>query len=191
MNMDRLLSFLLAGCAVCAFVSCGNGKKNNDIIAKKPIIVRSNKVVKMGDYSQSRKVEWQGAEYTISVTLTADTSLPIVKDGTQKYYDNKIELRVSRPEGGDLFKRTFTKADFAPYIGNEFSDDGALLGIVYDHTAGDCLYFAASVGSPDKSSDEYLPLVVKLTKVGVISISKDTQLDTSGDMRQDEGYTEI
>jgi len=32
--------------------------------------------------------------------------------------------------------------------------------------------FAASVGSPDKSSDEYVPLVLTVNNLGTVSISK-------------------
>jgi hypothetical protein len=38
---------------------------------------------------------------------------------------------------------------------------------------------AASVGSPEKASDEFVPLVVKISRMGNVSIYKDTQLDTS------------
>ena len=47
---------------------------------------------------------------------------------------------------------------------------GALLGIVYVKAEGDYLYFAASVGSPDVTSDEYVPLVLKISRMGSISI---------------------
>lgn len=49
---------------------------------------------------------------------------------------------------------------------------GALLGIVYVKAEGDYLYFAASVGSPDVTSDEYVPLVLKISRMGSISISR-------------------
>ena len=55
---------------------------------------------------------------------------------------------------------------------------GALLGIVFDKAEGDNLCFAASVGSPDITSDEYLPLVLKISRMGAVSISKDQVLDT-------------
>ncbi|WP_390883979.1 DUF4738 domain-containing protein [Hoylesella loescheii] len=59
---------------------------------------------------------------------------------------------------------------------------GALLGVVYDKCDNDYLYFAASVGSPDKSSDEYVPLVVKISRFGDVSIKKDATLDTQSEM---------
>ena len=55
---------------------------------------------------------------------------------------------------------------------------GALLGIVFDKAEGNNLCFAASVGSPDITSDEYLPLVLRISRMGAVSISNDQVLDT-------------
>ena len=53
-----------------------------------------------------------------------------------------------------------------------------MLGVVFVRAEGDYLLFAGSVGSPDMASDEYVPLVVKLSRMGNISIAQDTILDT-------------
>ena len=43
------------------------------------------------------------------------------------------------------------------------------------------------MGSPDKSSDEYIPLLVKVSRMGSITISKDAQMDiTSSEGASDE-----
>ena len=168
------------------FSSCGNKKDTHEIIAKKPVIVKSNNVLKMGDYSQSTTVQWVGSSYKVNVKLCADSSLPTVIDGSQKYFDNKITLQVLRKDGSEFFSRTFTKQDFESCLDSKYMNNGALLGIVYDCAKGDCLYFAASVGSPDKTSDEYIPMVLKLSKMGSVSISKDTQLDTGSDIIHSE-----
>ena len=82
--------------------------------------------------------------------------------------------------------REFTKADFLPYLDNTYGKEGALLGIVLDRAEGDNLLFAASVGSPDKSSDEYLPLVMKISRMGNVTILRDVQLDTSATASQEQ-----
>ena len=61
-----------------------------------------------------------------------------------------------------------------------------MLGIVFDHVDGDNIYFAASVGSPDKMSDNYVPLVLKISRVGGVTISTDTKLDTTSNDDDDE-----
>ena len=42
---------------------------------------------------------------------------------------------------------------------------------------GTDLVFAASVGNPDKSSDEYVPLVLKISKLGTVTITQDEDLE--------------
>ena len=131
----------------------------------------------MGNHSESRKVQWIGNSYTVDTDLKADKSLPIVSDGEQKYYDNRATVKILRKDGSVFFNRTFSKADFINQIDANYKD-GALLGVVYDKCDGNNLYFAASVGSPDKSSDEYVPLKMTLSRTGGVSIARDTQLDT-------------
>ena len=86
-------------------------------------------------------------------------------------------MKILRKDGTVFFNRTFSKADFINQIDASYKD-GALLGVVYDKCDGNNLYFAASVGSPDKSSDEYVPLKMTLSRTGGVSIARDTQLDT-------------
>ena len=62
-----------------------------------------------------------------------------------------------------------------------YKKNSALLGIVPDKAEGDYIVFAASVGSPDKNSDEYVPLVLKVSRFGDVKISKDTQMDIASD----------
>lgn len=165
-------------------VSCAEKKKSNIIIAPKPVAKVVNKPIqKMSGYEQSREVEWVESTYKVVVKRMSDKELPIVKiDDTNKYYDNKITLRVLRKDGTEFFNRTFTKSDFESCLDQHTKEQGALLGIVYVKAAGDNLFFAASVGSPDVASDEYVPMVLKISRMGVVSISKDQLLDTdSGD----------
>ena len=133
----------------------------------------------MSGYEQSRDVEWLGNHYKVVVKREADHELPIIQlDKTTKYYDNKITIRILRSDGTEFFNRTFTKTAFESYLDKQTKSMGALLGIVFEKTEGDNLSFAASVGSPDITSDEYLPLVLKISRMGAVSISNDQVLDT-------------
>lgn len=144
----------------------------------------------MGDYSQNRTISWLGSAYTLCVERKADHKLQLAKDETgTKYYDNRIKLVIKRSDGSEFFNRTFTKADFADYVGNDYKD-GALLGIVFDRADSDNLYFAASVGSPDKMSDNYVPLVLTISRLGAVKIKQDTKLDTTSDEEADEEVEE-
>lgn len=162
--------------------SCKDDKKKaeGDIIAPKPVVVKKKSTQKVGDYSQKREVDWLGAHYIISMERKADESLPLVADEQgNKYFDNRITVEIKRADGSLFFKRTFTKTDFAKCLSNSYGRKGALLGVVFNEVKDNNLYFAASVGSPDIMSDSFVPIVVKLSRTGAMSIYEDTQLDTS------------
>lgn len=189
-KLSLSVSVAVLSMASAMFSACSSSPKSNDIIAKKPEKVVKKSTQKVGDYAQTRKVQWLGAEYTVSVERKADTSLPLVADEQgNKYYDNRITLIIKRPDGTEFFHRTFSKNDFTAYVGDD-ENNGALLGVVFDRAEGANLYFAASVGSPDNMSDEYVPLVLRIERSGNVVISKDTQLDTSGDMDSEDELSE-
>ena len=164
-------------------MSCGGKKDSLNIITQKPKKNISQKIQEVGDYAQSRNIKCCATSYKIEVKRMADPSLPtVIDDATgSKYYDNKISIHILRKDGSEYFLRTFTKSDFDTYIDDSYKKRGVLLGIVFDHTEDECLYFAASVGVPDKMSDEYVPLVMKITKAKQVNISKDTQMDTGSE----------
>ena len=124
------------------------------------------------------------------VERKADESLPLADDGQgNKYYDNRITVKIVRKDGSEFFNRTFVKEDFSAYVDALYKKNSALLGIVLDRAEADYLVFAASVGSPDKMSDEYVPLVMKVSRFGDVKISKDTQLDTMSEGSEDNNTT--
>lgn len=185
--MKKLLGICAAALSVWLAVSCSEKKESTIIISKKkPVAASQAKINKMGDYTQTRAVEWVGNRYTLETQLAADDSLPLAKDGATRYYDNRITLRIVRADGSSFFKKSFTKSYFKDYVDNIYYKDGALLGIVFVKAEGNSLVFAASVGNPDKSSDEYVPLVMKIDNFGNVSVSKDTQLDTDATEAEEE-----
>ncbi len=181
--MKRFNYILLTALAVGMLCGCAEKKKSNVIIAPKPVAKNPNKPTqKMSNYEQVRDIEWLGTTYKVVVKRESDTSLPILKlDEYNKYFDNKITVRILRKDGTEFFNRSFTKAAFEDNLDSHTKESGALLGIVYVKAEGDNLFFAASVGSPDVTSDEYVPLVLKISRMGAVCISKDQLLDTDGD----------
>ena len=178
--MKRSNYILLSILAIGLMASCAEKKKSKIIIAPKPVAQVTNKPTQeMSGYEQSRDVEWLGNHYKVVVKREADHELPIIQlDKTNKYYDNKITIRILRSDGTEFFNHTFTKAAFEGNPDKKTKSTGALLGIVFDKAEGNDLCFAASVGSPDITSDEYLPLVLKISRMGAVSISNDQVLDT-------------
>lgn len=178
-------------CAAALLVaSCAEKPKSDNIIVHKRAKVQKKQTQAMSSYENKRNVEWLGATYKVCVERKSDNTLPLTYDEQgNSYYDNRISVRILRSDGSVFFERTFLKTDFTQYISDTYSK-GALLGVVFDCVDGDALRFAASVGSPDKMSDEYEPLVVKVSRLGALSVAKDTKLDTASEdelEEEDEG----
>lgn len=168
---------LVGLCAMLGFGACSEKKQSGDIIVPKVVKKVQNKVNSMSDYTQSKTVDWLGQTYTIVVHRFVDKTSQCEDEQGNKYYANKISLRIHRADGSVFFDRTFAKSDFAGYVGSGVAEKGALLGIVLEKAEGDHLRFAASVGSPDQNSDEFVPLLLDVSRTGGISISVDTSLD--------------
>lgn len=185
--MNKIISIFLAAFLIGGFTSCSEKKKSDVIIAPKPQAPKPKKTQKMSEYEQARDVEWLGTTYKVVVKREADAGLPLAQgDDKTKYFDNKITVHILRKDGTEFFKHTFLKTDFSGYLDSDTKENGALLGLVYVKADANALTFAASVGSPDVTSDEYVPLVVKISRMGAISMGKDTQLDTGSDDENDE-----
>lgn len=190
--MKRIFYAFAFSLLLMGVISCDEKPKNDIIITKMPPKTEISKnPLQVGNYSQSRQVEWVGATYTVEVNRQADTTLTVVKDDNgQRYYDNKITVKIIRKDGSEFFNRAFTKKDFDGYVDALYKKNSVLLGIVLDKADEDNIYMAASVGSPDKSSDEFVPLIVKISRMGVVRISKDTDLDTSNQESSSDNKTE-
>lgn len=180
--MKTVHTLFLTALLSLSLVSCGEKKQSNDIIAPKPIKKVHTAPVKMQNTKHTESVSWLGRQYEITVSRKADTSLPLTDDGAgNKYYDNTATVTVTRPDGTVFFNRTFSKTDFSSQIDENYMKNGAMLGIVLEKAEGDFLVFGASVGSPDKFSDEYVPIIVKVSRMGNIYVQKDTRLDSAND----------
>ncbi len=184
----RKITLLVAACLPLVFFSCKEKKDSTVIITKKiekPAIPSGP--LAMSDYSWSKEIEWVGSTYTVAIKRYADKELPLAKDEAgRSYYDNRIHVKIIRKDGSTFFDRVFTKKDFSAFADNEYGRTGALLGIVFDKVEEGHLSFAGSVGSPDTMSDEYIPLLVEISRQGNVSIKNDTQLDTGNPNAGDE-----
>ena len=183
-EMRQILNKISKGIAlaivVLAMASCSGEKKTNVIIVPKTEAPKPQMPVKMSEFTHQDDVQWIGKTYKVVVHRFVADSLPMVKDeqGT-KYFDNLIRVKVIRPDGTEFFNRLFSKKAFNDYLDATTRESGVLLGIVFDRAEGDDLIFGASVGSADKLSDEYIPMVVRLNRMGNVSIARDTQLDSA------------
>lgn len=189
-DMNKLIYATIFFAAIASLSACGSSEQNKDIVVRKVKSAAKKTIQKVGDYSQSRVVEWKGTPFTIYVERKADKALSLVVDETgNKYYDNRVVVRITAKDGHDVFNRTFSKNDFSGFVDATYLRDNALLGIVFDRVDGSSLCFAASIGSPDKMSDDYVPILLKVSYGSYsVSLSKDTMRDLD---EQEEDDSEL
>ena len=179
----NLITALIIALALCSVAACKKERKSNDIITKmapRPKVPTGPK--SLSDFKYEKKVEWMGGTYTITIHRYADKDLELaVDEDGRKYYDNKVQLSIKRPDGTTFYDRTFTKNDFKEFTNNHYGEHGSLVGFMFDHAESDALRFGVSVGSPDPNSDEYVPMDFVIDKSCRVRISNATELDTGSD----------
>ena len=186
MKKYELLIMLIAGMLA---ISCGQKKKNDDIIVKRVETPKPQGPIRMQEYKQTKDIEWLHKDYQVEVRRVADDSLKMVKDENgQKFVDNRITIRIMRSDGSVFFNQTFTKAAFEKFLDDDYRQTGILEGLVFDRVDGPQLVFAASVSHPQ--TDEYVPMVVTVSNFGTVGIKPDTELDTSGSLPPTSGEEE-
>lgn len=179
--MRKLILFLLAGGLAFGLSSCKQEKKSEDIITriphKKPV---KKGTQKMSEFTYNTDLKAFGESLELSIHRFADTSLPQVEDGSgRKYYDNKVNVVIKRADGSVFVDKTFAKTDFSDFTDNEYGRKGALLGVMFDTVDGGKLRFMASVGSPDPTSDEFIPINVMIDSNGSVSYRQASSIESS------------
>lgn len=187
-QMSKVIPFLLLGGVVLGAISCKEEKKNEDIITHIAPKKQAKKGTgKMSDFTYQKQVRAFGDTLNISIRRFSDASLPLAQDeGGRKYYDNKVELIIQRSNGSVFVDRTFTKTDFSDFTNNSYGRNGALLGFMFDKVADGVLRFGASVGSPDPTSDEFIPIDVLIDSRGKVAFHSAISLGTESDQKPKE-----
>ena len=175
--MKRLLPLLAFALLLTCMLSCSSKKKRDDIITTKYEKPAPQGPIRTDNYKDSKPFKWQDRDYVCTIERIADDSLPMVKDETgQQFVDNRVKVVISRADGSVFFNRIFTKTTFNSYIDKDFQQRGILEGFVFDKVEPNEVRFACSVSLPQ--SDEYIPLILAVTRNGNIAITKDSRLDT-------------
>jgi len=174
--MKQMLTIALLG-ILLMLTACGEKKKSDNIIAPRVEKVKPKAPIRMSEYSNEIPVDWIGKTYQVVISRAPSDSLSKVKDETgQEFVDNIFTLTVKRSDGSVFFNRSFTKHTFSAYLDDDFRKTGIFEGFVFDKADGDWLVFGASVGHPQ--TDEYIPLVIRLSRMGELIIKRDVQMDT-------------
>lgn len=178
MNKTIALGCILA--AATFVTACNEKKKSDNIITKKEVKKTPSAPIRMQEYNQTTETKLVGSELTCFIHRAPDDSLSKVKDETgQEYFDNTIELKITRGNGSIFFQKIFTKASFDSLLDNDYRTTGILEGLVFDKAEGGMLRFAASVSHPN--TDEYIPILIKIDRNGNMAMERDVNLDTTSD----------
>ncbi len=194
MIMKQSLSLVvLLGMLTVGICSCKKEQKETkDIITKiAPKPKTPSGPQQMSNYDYKKSIEWLGNNYTITISRYADKELAMATDGENQYYDNKVDVKITRQDGSIFFEKTFTKSDFKEYTDNQYGRNGALIGFMYDTVEGNYVKFGASVGSPDPNSDEFIPFDVAISNLGAVNISSSVQVDTNTDEEKQKTELEM
>jgi len=175
--MRQTITISICGILLTLLAACGGKKKSEDIIAPKIEKVQPKEPISMQEYTDIRDVEWIGKIYKVEINRRPSDSLSMVKDEYgQKFIDNIFTLTVKRKDGSVFFNRSFTKTSISAYLDEDYRKTGIFEGLVFDKAEGDELIFGASIGHPQ--TDEYIPLVIRLSRMGNLTIKRDVQMDT-------------
>ncbi len=175
--MKKILAIILCGVLLTTITACGGKKKSDDIIAPKIVKAEPKAPIRMPEYTDTKEIGWIGKTYIVNINRRPADSLEMVNDENgQKFVDNIFILAVKRQDGSVFFTHEFNKGNLSSYLDDDYRKTGVLEGLVFDKVDGDWLVFGASVGHPQ--TDEYIPLVIRLSRMGVLEIKRDSQMDT-------------
>lgn len=183
--MKKTTIALCVAIAAIGMSACSEKKKSDNIITRKEVKKEPSAPIRMQEYNQTTETNLGGSKLTCFVHRTPDESLAEVKDETgQAYFDNTIELKITRDNGSIFFQKRFTKSSFDKFLDDDYRHTGILEGLVFDKTEGGMLRFAASVSHPN--TDEYIPILVKIDRKGNMAMERDVNLDTTSNDDDEE-----
>lgn len=175
--MKQLLPIIAVILLVGIIASCSSKKQREDIITTKYEKPAPQGPIRTDDYKDTKQFRWLDRDYTCTIERMADDSLPMVKDETgQQFVDNRVRVVITRADGSKFFDKEFTKVSFDSYINEDYRKTGILEGFVFDRVENSEVRFACSVSRPQ--SDEFIPLILSVNRMGNIDIKQDIRIDT-------------
>ena len=175
--MKQLRPIIAVILLVGTIASCSSKKQREDIITTKYEKPAPQGPIRTDDYKDTKQFRWLDRDYTCTIERMADDSLPMVKDETgQQFVDNRVRVVITRADGSKFFDKEFTKVSFDSYITEDYRKTGILEGFVFDRVENSEVRFACSVSRPQ--SDEFIPLILSVNRMGNIDIKQDTRIDT-------------
>lgn len=161
--------FLLLFSAAC---TSGNkdGKRDNTRVLMENVTDEQG-VQRMQASTFNETVEHKGKSFKITLSRVPDDNLPMVQSEVgDMFVDNRITLHIVQG-GKDIYRKSFTKQDFATLIGNQFLKKAILEGMVFDKETSQGLLFAVSVSYPQ--TDLFFPITITISENGKMSMKKE------------------
>lgn len=145
----------------------------------------SGQSVSMRTTMDQATVEWRGKTWIYEISRRPDSTLTAVTDDEGlRCIDNRVSLRVSQGDN-EVLRREFTKADFRPYLPEDFYTHSLLEGLVFYRAADEGLQFATSVSYPH-GDDMYISLLITVAPDGSVRIRQDDLIDEQTDDNEAE-----
>ena len=124
-----------------------------------------------------------GHDYIVTIDRKTDESLPRVKDENDVvFFDNSVAVSI-KENGGTVFERTFTKADFESYLSETDRAVCVFQGMALDrdHSASTTVCLGAQLGQPGLDGEGPAFNVLVSTTDGKVKIEKVTKPFTTLD----------
>lgn len=171
--------------AMAIMVSCEKEKKSTIrskiIVPPREEVVVDTLIHKMNPTDNEETVKWLGSTYKVAVSRYTSDSLSVVTDSNGKRYrNNVISVRITRADGSVFFEKKFTKSLFNDFVDEAYLSKNVILGLVFNDADSNGIHFLGSVGSPDELSEEYIPFIVTISRMGDVNIER-ARIDVPGD----------
>lgn len=174
--------YILCTLAWALLGSCG-GKKESSVTTEQLMfqidsVDQATGLQRMQVSHFDQSIVSDGKKYRLQIERVPADSLPAVKNELGTFADNRISVKITRENGGNVFAKTFTKQAFAAHISAEHLRQFILEGIVFDEEktqAGKQIVLAASISYPQ--SDLYIPFSITVTPDGKMSIVQNEDME--------------
>jgi len=177
--MKQTLVYLFMAAGIMMLGACKEKKQTGDVIITEKYEPKDLQApIRMDDQRQESTVEWQGQNYQVIVSRTADDTQPMLKDDNgQEYVDNKVTVDIRRGDGSSFFQHTFTKAAFASFVDEPFKRNGQLAGIRFDEVDKSAMEFDVVIALPDAVDDLFVPLDLVVDRQGTVRVEVNNDMD--------------
>lgn len=171
--MNKIVFSGIALLTLLALSSCKEKQeKTDEIIIEKVVDKPQNDAISSPEKNSSGSVKWvNGDTYRYSIKIAADDELQQVRNGETTYKDNSARLTILRSDGSEFFNSSFTKNSFTGLLSSDMKEHGSLIGFSFDHADESKLYFVASIGSPDESSEEFTLVQLIVDRMGTTTVA--------------------